>query len=224
MKQNPRAGDHRVRATLKTFKKNYHEEAFGAAAAAASCRDIHGNLIHGRAYGINLNERIKHLLDENMKQRSLLKEKTYELEALTYKYRKIQGMIQSGQYLQAINAASINQQQQLPGSTGTCTGTGTLTSSANTATTSLTSALKQSQSIATGVVGPNVQLSIPPSCSLNKQRGSSIGLTSSFGVGVGGGGGATGAAKKNHKTSFQMLSSNNDNKASQSSNLMSTLR
>lgn len=106
LKQNPKAGDHRVRATLKTFKKNYHEEAFGA----ASCRDIHGNII-GRGYGINLNERIKIMLDENTKQRSNLKEKTYELEALTYKYRKIQGMIQSGQYLQALTSTGSNPKQ-----------------------------------------------------------------------------------------------------------------
>lgn len=103
LKQNPRASEHRVRATLKTFKKNYHEEAFGA--AASSCRDIHGNII-GRGYGINLGDKIKLLMDENVKQRSSLKEKTYELEALTSKYRKIQSMIQSGQYLQAINATA----------------------------------------------------------------------------------------------------------------------
>lgn len=39
-----------------------------------------------------------------MKNRGVLKEKTYELEALTYKYRKIQSMIQSGQYFQALSA------------------------------------------------------------------------------------------------------------------------
>lgn len=102
LKQNPRAGDHRVRATLKTFKKNYHEEALGA---ATGCRDIHGNII-GRGFNVNLNDRIKIMLDENVKQRSTLKEKTYELEALTYKYRKIQNMIQSGQYLQALNSTA----------------------------------------------------------------------------------------------------------------------
>jgi hypothetical protein len=100
LKQNPRASDHRVRATLKTFKKNYHDEAF-----AAGCRDIHGNII-GRGYGMNLNDRIKLLVEENGKQRSLLKEKTYELEALTSKYRKIQSMVQSGQFLQAINTSA----------------------------------------------------------------------------------------------------------------------
>lgn len=103
MKQNPRAGDRRVRATLKTFKKNYRDEPIGA---AAGCRDIHGNIIGARCYGVNLNERIKILLDENVKQRSVLKEKTYELEALTYKYRKIQNMVQSGQYLQALNTTA----------------------------------------------------------------------------------------------------------------------
>lgn len=105
LKQNPRAGDHRVRATLKTFKKNYHDEAFGV---AATCRDIHGNIIHGGRNLYNINERIKILLDENIKQRATLKEKTYELEALTYKYRKIQAMIQAGQSLQAINATVAN--------------------------------------------------------------------------------------------------------------------
>lgn len=99
LKQNPRASDHRVRATLKTFKKNYHDEAM-----AACCRDIHGNII-GRGFGMNLNDRIKILVDENVKQRSLLKEKTYELEALTSKYRKIQSMVQSGQFLQAVNTS-----------------------------------------------------------------------------------------------------------------------
>lgn len=55
---------------------------------------------------MNLNERIKVLMDENVKQRSVLKEKTYELEALTYKYRKIQSMVQSGQYLQVLNTTT----------------------------------------------------------------------------------------------------------------------
>lgn len=102
MRQNPRASDHRVRATLKTFKKNYHEEALGV---AAGCRDIHGNII-GRGYGMNLNDRIKLLAEENVKQRSSLKEKTYELEALTSKYRKIQSMVQSGQFLQALSTSA----------------------------------------------------------------------------------------------------------------------
>lgn len=43
------------------------------------------------------------MLEENVKQRAQLKEKTFELEALTSKYRKIQSMLQSGQYIQAIN-------------------------------------------------------------------------------------------------------------------------
>lgn len=55
---------------------------------------------------MNLNDRIKIMLEENIKQRSTLKEKTYELEALTYKYRKIQNMIQSGQYLQALSSTA----------------------------------------------------------------------------------------------------------------------
>lgn len=103
LKQNPRAGDQRVRATLKTFKKNYHEDAF---ATTGGCRDAHGNFIGGPRSHVNLNERIKIMLDENVKQRSTLKEKTYELEALTYKYRKIQAIIQAGEYAQAINAAN----------------------------------------------------------------------------------------------------------------------
>lgn len=103
LKQNPRAGDQRVRATLKTFKKHYQEDNLGV---ATSCRDAHGNII-GRGYGINLNERIKLLSDENIKSRSTLKEKTYELEALTHKYRKIQNMAQSGNYLQAVNIVQV---------------------------------------------------------------------------------------------------------------------
>jgi len=92
-----------VRATLKTFKKNYHEE-YGA----ASCRDMDGKLIGrvagygGAASNFNLNDRIKLLMEENTKQRGILKEKIYELDALTSKYRKIQSMIQSGQYYQAM--------------------------------------------------------------------------------------------------------------------------
>lgn len=129
LKQNPKAGDQRVRATLKTFKKNYREEALGA--AGGGCRDIHGNLI-GRGYGANLNERIKTLLDENIKQRSALKEKTYELEALTYKYRKIQGMMQSGQYLQALSTTPV-----VPSSTSLAPPTNITTSSTNLPTTLL---------------------------------------------------------------------------------------
>lgn len=105
MKQNPRPGDRRVRATLKTFKKNYRDEPLGV---ATGCRDVHGNIIGGRGFGVNLNERIKILLEENVKQRSVLKEKTYELEALTYKYRKIQNMVQSGQYLQVLTTAATS--------------------------------------------------------------------------------------------------------------------
>lgn len=147
MKQNPRAGDHRVRATLKTFKKNYHEEAFGA----AGCRDFRGNIIGRGGYGINLNERIKIVIEENTKQRSSLKEKTYELEALTYKYRKIQGMIQSGQYLQALSsstangAGSINPKQQAAGQTMICSSTEILTTS-KSPTTLLTANINQSTS------------------------------------------------------------------------------
>ena len=48
------------------------------------------------------------MLEENVKHRSLLKEKTYELEAMTSKYRKIQSMLQSGQYLQAINTTAVS--------------------------------------------------------------------------------------------------------------------
>lgn len=73
---------------------------------AAGCRDAHGNII-GRGFGINLNEKIKLLADENTKSRSTLKEKTYELEALTHKYRKIQNMVQSGNYLQAVNIVQV---------------------------------------------------------------------------------------------------------------------
>ena len=102
LKQNPRANEQRVRATLKTFKKHYHhEEALGA---AAGCRDMHGNLI-GRAANFNLADRIKLLLEENTRHRSTLKEKIYELDALTSKYRKIQSMVQSGQYLQALGGS-----------------------------------------------------------------------------------------------------------------------
>lgn len=105
MRQNPKAADQRVRATLKTFAKNYRDGgALGT--IPTNCRDIHGNIIHARAISVDLNEKIRLLMDDNTKQRGVLRDKTFELEALTYKYRKMMNMIQSGQYLQALNTTA----------------------------------------------------------------------------------------------------------------------
>ncbi|KAG9510364.1 Gamma-aminobutyric acid type B receptor subunit 2, partial [Fragariocoptes setiger] len=70
LKQNPKAGDQRVRATLKAFKKNSYE--------ASNRSDI--------------NNKIRVMMDENVRQRQVLKEKTYELEALVFKLRKLQSL------------------------------------------------------------------------------------------------------------------------------------
>ncbi|XP_054162297.1 gamma-aminobutyric acid type B receptor subunit 2-like [Oppia nitens] len=67
LKRNPMAGDRRVRATLKPFKK--------------SRRDSDEMEVH---------HRIKAVTEDNFRFRQRLKEKAYELEALTFRFRGLE--------------------------------------------------------------------------------------------------------------------------------------
>nr|XP_046912763.1 uncharacterized protein LOC124493702 [Dermatophagoides farinae] len=67
LKRNPNAGDRRVRATLKPFKKSHHDSE-----------------------EIEIHTKIKLANEENFRLRQRLKEKSYELEALTFRLRALE--------------------------------------------------------------------------------------------------------------------------------------
>ncbi|KAH9416586.1 Gamma-aminobutyric acid type B receptor subunit 2 [Dermatophagoides pteronyssinus] len=67
LKRNPNAGDRRVRATLKPFKKSHRDSE-----------------------DIEIHTKIKLANEENFRLRQRLKEKSYELEALTFRLRALE--------------------------------------------------------------------------------------------------------------------------------------
>lgn len=115
LKQNPRA-DQRVRATLKTFKKNYYKEE-------TSCVNQSGmrdyvSVAHSSLCGLNSNSNplsstpgnwrsgpsgLQALAEDNARKRAALKEKVYEVEALKVRLRKMQNMTQASLAAQAVS-------------------------------------------------------------------------------------------------------------------------